>query len=634
MAKKKGQSDPFAPLTWDDLELWAGSRIVSRGHGYQQQGRVSGLALTDDGGPIAWVMGSERYAAKVVMGTDGTLGSLCTCPYRVNCKHGVAVVLEYLAHLQKNQRVPKASGDDERLALLASGKSDEALDKEAGLPEPAAMEIEPFLRDKSKAQLVELLLDLAEQHPDIAQDLMDRKQITSGSAKTLVARLRKEIHDMGMTPGWHNYWNDEGYTPDYSGICGKLTSLLEAGHADEVLSLGRELLIVGTRQVEESDDEGETLGQVAACMPVVVKALDRSSLTLAARLAWAVEAVLKDEYDMCSSFVEYLDKRHPKEAWDTLANQLLAQLKSSEPSKGRDDFGRSYARDRLSGWAIHALQQAGRSDEIIPLCEAEAPRTLSYDRLVERLIRKDRYEDAERWIREGIRATEKKWPGIALSLRDRLKSIRAGQKDLPAVAAIEVEEFVRSPSQKAFADCEKACRRINAWPQVREHLLAYLESGVLPWRQKDWPFPPTGLDAQAPLAREPFPLFGVLIDIAIYEKDPERVLRWYDQWPRTRFGWLGIDEERIASAIETYAPDRAVAIWRNKAESLIAQTKPSAYDAAAGYLRRAAAVMAREGKQQQWTRYLHDLRETHARKSRLMQALDRLSGKPIVTKRR
>jgi hypothetical protein len=34
----------------------------------------------------------------------------------------------------------------------------------------------------------------------------------------------------------------------------------------------------GIRQVEESHDEGETAMEIADCMPVIVAALDRSSL--------------------------------------------------------------------------------------------------------------------------------------------------------------------------------------------------------------------------------------------------------------------------------------------------------------------------------------------------------------------
>jgi uncharacterized Zn finger protein len=178
MAKRKRQSDPFAALTWDDLEEWAGNRILARGERYQRQGRVSGLARTGDGSLIAWVDGSHRYATKVLIGADGVPDSICTCPYGVNCKHGVAVVLEYLEQVEANRSIPEADEDDERLALL--GPETEYGDfgdeeQEDALPASVAMEIEPFLRSKSKDQLVELLLDLARQHPDIAQDLIDRR---------------------------------------------------------------------------------------------------------------------------------------------------------------------------------------------------------------------------------------------------------------------------------------------------------------------------------------------------------------------------------------------------------------------------------------------------------------------------
>ena len=88
-------------------------------------------------------------------------------------------------------------------------------------------------------------------------------------------------------------------------------------------------------------------------------------------------------------------------------------------------------RDRLSNWAIHALYLAERKDEIIPLCEDEAKSTGSYVRLVKQLISAKQYTDAERWIHEGIQATEKKWPGIASSLREKLREIRVNKKDWP-----------------------------------------------------------------------------------------------------------------------------------------------------------------------------------------------------------
>jgi len=60
MPKKKARLDRFSDQTWNDIEEWASSKIVSRGKSYQRQGRVSDLAVTDDGGLIAWVAWTEN----------------------------------------------------------------------------------------------------------------------------------------------------------------------------------------------------------------------------------------------------------------------------------------------------------------------------------------------------------------------------------------------------------------------------------------------------------------------------------------------------------------------------------------------------------------------------------------------
>jgi len=635
MSKKKPKLDRFADLTWNDLEEWAGSRIVSRGKNYQGQGRVCDLAVTEDHGLIAWVDGTERYATKVIMEDDGLPEAICTCPFELDCKHAAAVVIEFLKRIENNLSIPKASRGDARLEMLEDEDwGDEPIYEETVLSEDVRKEISQFLKGKTKAQLIDMIHEIAQQHAEVAQEIADRQQLTSGHTKTLVTRLRREIQEIGDEPGWQNYWQNEGFTPYYSGIRRKLETLLEAGHTDEVLTLGRELVSSGIRQVAESHDEGETMMEVAACMPVIVNALDKSSLDSADKLNWALDAELEDQYEVCEAFADYLHRKHSKTAWHTLADRLLARLKEMKHSKGLDDFNCRYERDRLSDWAIHALEQAGRKDEIIALCEAETKKTGSYERLVNLLVSVRRYEEAERWIREGIRAIKDKWPGTAAGLRNQLREIRKRQKNWPAVAAIQAEEFIRQPSRQTFTDCKKAAGKVKAWPEVRESLLQYLEKGEPPWKQKGWPLPDSGLDVPEPERKDRFPMVSELIEMAILEKKPDRVLYWYDQLPKKRYGCYGVDDEEVAKAVQTHAPDRAVSIWKRKAERLIVQVKPKAYQEAGKYLRKAAKVMAKESKQMEWDRYLQSLREHHARKVRLMEVLDSLDDKPIIRKRR
>src|SRR2546430_9470215 len=113
----KTPATPFATQTWDDIEAWAGSRIVSRGKSYQRSNRVRELARTVSGGVIAWVQGTSRYATRVEIARKKLTAS-CTCPYGRTCKHAVATVLSYLECLKLQQEIPAAAQDDPRFDLL------------------------------------------------------------------------------------------------------------------------------------------------------------------------------------------------------------------------------------------------------------------------------------------------------------------------------------------------------------------------------------------------------------------------------------------------------------------------------------------------------------------------------------
>ena len=641
MAKKMTNS--FVNLSWNDLRAWAGSKSVSRGKSYQQQKLVSKLAILDNGDLLAWVEGTHKYATKVTIDVDGLPESTCTCPYGYDCKHGVAVVLEYLEQVEKNKKVPKAAKNDERLALFDHDNWENDFDDDddyddyydcikSSLTKKDKSEISAFLKDNTKTQLTELIIELANKFPSMAQELTDRQQLMSGDVKSLITRLKKEIRDMTSEPGWQNHWDHDGYTPDYSKIRIKLETLLKAGHPDEVLKLGQELIEFGSRQIEESHDEGETAMEIEECMPVVVKALKQSSLSDADRLVWAVDVVLKDEYDVFNAFDEYLGGKYAKADWNILADKLLARLKEMKSAGGRSDFHRHYQRDRLSDMIIDALEQSGRDNEIIPLCEVEAHKTGSYPRLVKHLIAEKRYEDAEHWILEGIQKTEKDLPGIASDLRNRLKEIRSFQKDWVALATIQAEEFVRHPSTGTYTECKKANVKTKTWPKVREHLLVYLEKGELPWKQKGWPLGKSNQSKSENPYRTTFPMATLLIDIAILEKQPDRVLFWYDH-AQNRRNWVGVGDDRIAVAIQEHAPERAIAIWKTIAEGLINQTKPSAYEQAVRYLRKAESVMKQQKKLTEWKKYVSDLREQHSRKKRFIEILGHSDGRPIISKK-
>ncbi|MGD0914939.1 MAG: SWIM zinc finger family protein, partial [Thermodesulfobacteriota bacterium] len=643
MKKEALKRDFFEKLNWDDLEQWAGSRVLSRGQGYHRSHRVKELAQARTGALVAWVHGGQRYATEVDF-EDGELISVCTCPYGNNCKHAVAVVLEYLDHLKKKLEVPQVTGQDQRLALLQGideedpedRYEEEEIDSGPLVPQKGAkssvVDLKGFLEEQTKGQLITLLTDLSERYPNVREDLEDRQTLSKGSVKRIVAAVRKEIQALSSEPGWRNHWNDEGYTPDYSRVKGRLKSLLVKGHADEVIALGKELQEAGIRQVEMSHDEGETGMEISSCLDVVFQTLPQSSLSPIEQMLWVIDAELKDDYELCYGSESFWKKKQKASDWSAVADKLMQRLNEFDLARGEDNFSRNYRRDRLSNWIIEALENAGRHKEIIPLCEEEAVKTGSYTRLVDALRKAKRLEEAEQWIFRGIRATQKQWPGIAKQLKDTLREMREREGNWLKVAAFRTEDFLQSPSLHTFQDMKKAAEKAKVWPEVRAAALLYLETGKLPQSNPTWPLPQTGVKEDRETRKSEFPMADVLIDIAIEEKRPDEVLRWYDQRKSKKqifWGGDGYQEDKIAGAVVDLYPDRAIAIWKNLAEKQIALTKPKAYEAAAIYLRKVYSLLKKLKKEGEWKDYLLKLRQANARKTKFIEILDRVEGRRI-----
>jgi uncharacterized Zn finger protein len=213
-------------------------------------------------------------------------------------------------------------------------------------------------------------------------------------------------------------------------------------------------------------------------------------------------------------------------------------------------------------------------------------KTGSYPRLVDALRKAKRHAEAKQWIFRGVRAVERKWPGVAKQLKDTLREMTEGEGDWLKVAAFRTEDFLQSPSLNTFQDMKKAAEKAKVWPEVRAAALLYLETSKLPPSDPSWPLPETGLKDDRESRKNEFPVTDVLIDIAIEEERPDDVLRWYDQLKSRKqifWGGDGYREDKIAGAVVDLYPDRAIAIWKNLVEKQIALTQPKAYEIAALY---------------------------------------------------
>ena len=225
-----------------------------------------------------------------------------------------------------------------------------------------------------------------------------------------------------------------------------MQSLLDLGHADEVVELGKDLWRLGNEQVASSDDEGETGSQISECMEVILQAVTKSSLSPRDQILWIIDTHLSDEYGLLDGSKDAFTELKDEKSWSEVADLLLDRLKGLPAARKESDFSAVYRRRGMMNWAIEALERCGRRKDIIPLLEREAPITQCYGTLVEHLLSATRRAEAKVVAVDGFRQTIDSAPRIAWDLEAKLLRIAEQDKDLPLVATYRSLEFFHRPS--------------------------------------------------------------------------------------------------------------------------------------------------------------------------------------------
>jgi uncharacterized Zn finger protein len=503
-----GLTDRLARLGWEDLSSWASPSSVRKGRSYK--GRVTGIAQTTDGGLLAWVQGSERYATRVGLDQQGKLVSHCSCPIgHWTCKHAVAVVLVGIEQVGTRAGIKAAASDDIRLSLTSPTRAESEasrlgeVDGASGL-HPWSAETgqasgtaagqssrlghkpdedwQAFLERMPQAEMAGFLKELAERQPSVLRSIRERMDFKDGQIQKIVTSLRKEIQKLASRDPWADSWSDRGWIPDYSHVREQLESLLANGHADSAIQVGEELWRRGQDQVERAQDEGETGQEITACMEVVLRAVCRSSMTRQDQLLWVINRQLEDEFGL----LDGLDKTLEPEGgfssadWSSVADALAARLAAGQASCSDPAGPSRYDREHTMGWLIQALENSGREGEVLPILEREAPITKCYGILVGRLFESRRWDAARRWAIRGHADTAGDLPGLAADLRVRLREIATKEGNLALAAAYRSAEFFVQAGLASYKELRGAAERAKVWPEVREWALAFLRHGCLP----------------------------------------------------------------------------------------------------------------------------------------------------------
>ena len=495
-----------------------------------------------------------------------------------------------------------------------------------------------------KQKLFELLAEISEKYPSVNEYLYEKYGIAMSEVEVLINSIRTEIARKIKNPELD--YDSEYYFLDCSGMKKDLEALLELGYADTLLEIGQELFSSGSEFADGYDDEyGSGATSIASCMQVVFEALPRSSLSPFDRMLYAVDLKIKDEFELCMGFSEFWEKQLlSTEVWKKLAEQLKARLPGySYPEPA--DCGYFYSTDkaelkRLMDLTVNAFDRAGLQEEVIALCEEEAEKRNDYVRLINYLLSKGERERAVEWIRKGTNRTRNSIPGITTDLRMILCQVLEKERNWLQAASLRAEDFFREPDISTYMVLKSTAGFAGVWDDVQKTAMHYLMTGEMPYNELEYTgdkwnrpvipgvLPPSGAYDNPRRKSIKFPHAPVLLEVAIAEKEPDNVLRWYNWLLKSEKGkWAkAFYEIKVANAVfETY-PEMAVEAWKKEAEALIAETKAKYYDYAAVYLKKIRDVMQKQGKAQEWAGYIEELRKANRRKRRLMQILDDVLG--------
>ena len=531
----------------------------------------------------------------------------------------------------RRSSLPLVGSDDDRSGVAEGGD-------DSG-PRSGPSDLDSYLRALDKVRLVALVQRACAAHPEFRAEIVHGRALAGGDHSAVVRQVRDEIADASSHEAWCDDWSGRGSAPDYSRVQSGLERLLDDGHADAVVELGKELFRAGQEQLGRVHDHGATSMEIAECMAIVFRALRKSTLTDPAKILYAIELSLADEYGLDDGVAAIVGRKWSKATWSAVADALAPRL-ARERSTAITELRSPYRRDRSSNWLIQALDAAGRGEEADEFCEEAAVRTGSYERLVRRLMGGKRLDEARAWAERGFTALRESAPGSAASLRTLLGDLARRRRQWSLVAAYDADRFFERPSVAVLQELLSAAKKAGCEREVRAVALRFLETGRRPARSNDWPLPASGLPAmEHPRKRavtRTADHWDVLRDLAIEEDRPADVLLWHDRLaaPGRRGVWRSADADlQVAHAVASTHPDRAIEIYRKFAKRLIEQAQPDAYLEAGRLLRRVRDLLRSSQRSSEWDGLLTEIREEHRRKSRLMEVLDGLEGAPSVSRK-
>ncbi len=564
----------------------AGAQSYQRGLDYFSHGHVESLEETT-GGLRALVRGNQDYTVVLTAG-EGLLDYSCDCPVGGDgafCKHCVAAALAWLNRDARSAK-PRARRKTREVTLADAGK---------------------ILRGDDKETLVGMILDWAKDDDRLHERLILYAARRSGPDTGVVAVQRafeRAVRVYDFVP----YREAGGWARGVDDAIDCIEQLLKDGQAAAVIELCESALQLLLSAIQSVDDSDGHFGALSDRLQDIHYRACREArpdpVGLAKRLfQWELHSDFDVFYGAAARYAKILGAKGMK-AYRELAEAEWAKVPARTARHERSEWGQHF---RITHIMESLAQASGDIGELVAVMSRDLSSAYSYLRIAEVYREAKQHDNALFWAEEGLKAFPDRTDARLREFAAEEYHSRGRHDD---AMKLMWAEFSERPFLETYNTLEKHAKKAGARLEWRERALAEIRARIAKAKQK-------ARGQTRPRWMQADDDHSLLVEIFLYEGKVE------DAWREAAAG--GCSESlwfRLAAKREKEHPEDAAPIYLKYAEAGVASTSNGRYEEPVNLLARAAALMKRLDRSEEFVCHLEALRTRYKIKRNFIKLVE------------
>ncbi|WP_084242846.1 hypothetical protein [Planomicrobium okeanokoites] len=439
-------------MNLSNLKKQVPAKLYNRGLDYFEQDFVE--QLTEDA-PNRWharVAGTRDYDVSVNLTKDGTIvGSYCTCPFESDslCKHEVAVCLAIRKYKEENGST-------------------------------TAVDVHTQLKALKKAELLEILEDLAEKQPAVQLYLTEKFTNPDGMDENKARRIIRKAVSRASRKGFIDWDRTEDALEGVWEVQEFVNGLNLQHDAERIVRLSLMIVKECTEILEIADSSS---GDISLA---IYESLEKIDVTLAEWPGKLDESAVGQMLDLLYPHILFGLERDMTDAADYLMESVLQWNKNDDfadvfygfiekviGSKEMQDKTYAYAEERFRVMQLSVLLQ----QRDLKAVEAFYAEHYSYPAIrkvqVQQALEADEYEKVIRLCEESERL-DAGLPGLVHDWKELRFAAYEGTGNTEEIIGLSFEFALKGEEEyyvklRGLVDAEQ-------WPKVLEQLLAEMKN--------------------------------------------------------------------------------------------------------------------------------------------------------------